>query len=66
MAERNGWGIVYNCSDCGDNNVRMYAFGGEGPGLMCGTWGLNPEQIRYIHDNPDVNHTLDAMRAFTE
>ena len=66
MAERNGWGIVYNCSDCGDNNVRMYAFGGESLGLICGTWGLNPEQIRYIHDNPDVNHTLEAMRAFTE
>ena len=66
MADRNGLGIVYNCSDCGDTRVRLYAFGGESPGSMCGTWGLNPEQIRYIHDNPDVNHTLEAMRAFTE
>ena len=66
MAERNGWGIVYHCSDCGDNNVRIYALGGASPGSMCGTWGLNPKQIQYVHDNPDVNHTAEALEAFME
>ena len=58
MAEKNGDGIVYNCSDCGDDYVRFYGFGGDGPGSICGTWELTPTQIKYIHDNPDVNHTL--------
>ena len=61
MAEKNGDGIVYNCSDCGDNYVRWYGFGGDGPGSMCGTWELTPAQIKYIHDNPDVNHTLESI-----
>ena len=66
MAKRNGWGIVYNCSDCGDNGVRFYGLGGDGPGSVCGTWDLNAKQIRYIHDNPGVNHTAEALEAFTE
>jgi hypothetical protein len=61
MAEKNGNGIVYNCSDCGDNYVRMYAFGGEGAGSPCETWGLNPKQIQYVHDNPGVNHTFESL-----
>lgn len=61
MADRNGIGIVYNCSDCGDNYVRFYGLGGDGPGSKCGTWGLTPEQIQYIHDHPGVNHTAEAL-----
>ena len=61
MAKRNGWGIVYNCSDCGDNYVRFYGDGGDGPGSVCGTWELTPTQIKYIHDNPGVNHTLESI-----
>ena len=56
-------GIVYRRSDCNDNHVRMYGDGGDGPGSVCGTWELNPEQIRYIHDNPGVNHTFEAISA---
>ena len=66
MAKKNGWGIVYNCSDCGDNGVRFFGLGGEGAGSVCGTWELTPEQIRYIHDNPGVNHTAEALEAFAE
>jgi hypothetical protein len=61
MTQRNGIGIVYNCSDCGDNYVRFYGLGGDGPGSVCGTWGLSPEQIKYIHDNHGVNHTLEEL-----
>jgi hypothetical protein len=63
MADKNGDGIVYRCSDCNDNYVRMYGVGGNGLGSVCGTWELTPEQIRYIHDNPGVNHTFEAIRA---
>ena len=66
MAEKNGWGIVYHCSDCNDNHVRMYGDGGNGRGSVCGTWGLNPKQIQYVHDNRDVHHTAEALEAFTE
>jgi hypothetical protein len=61
MANKNGNGIVYHCSDCGDDYVRMYGFGGDGPGSVCGSWELTPKQIRYIHDHPDVNHTAEAL-----
>lgn len=61
MADKNGDGIVYHCSDCGDDYVRWYGFGGDGPGSICGTWELTPTQIKYIHDNPDVNHTLESI-----
>ena len=64
MAERNGWGIVYRCSDCNDNHVRMYGDGDDGPGSVCGTWELNAEQIQYVHDNPGANHTAEALEAF--
>ena len=66
MADKNGDGIVYRCSTCGDNGVRFYGLGGDGPGSICGTWELTPTQIKYIHDNPDVNHTAEALEAFTE
>ena len=64
MADKNGDGIVYRCSTCGDNGVRFYGLGGDGPGSICGTWELTPTQIKYIHDNPDVNHTAEALEAF--
>ena len=65
MPDKNGYGIVYRRSDCNDNHVRMYGDGGDGPGSVCGTWELTPEQIRYIHDNPGINHTAEALKAFT-
>ena len=61
MPDKNGDVIVYNCSDCGDNYVIFYGFGGDGPGSVCGTWELTPTQIKYIHDNPGVNHTLESI-----
>ena len=61
MADKNGDGIVYHCSDCGDNYVRMYMFGGDWPGSSCDTWGLNSDAIRYIHDHPEVNHRLEDI-----
>ena len=61
MADRNGDGIVYHRSDCGDDYVRWYGFGGDGPCSTCETWGLTPEQIRYIHDHPEVNHRFEDL-----
>jgi hypothetical protein len=61
MAERNGDGVVYHRSDCGDDYVRWYGFGGDGPCSTCETWGLTPEQIRYIHDHPEVNHRFEDL-----
>jgi len=49
MAERNGWGVVYNSSDCGDSYVRWYGFGGDAPCSSCDTWGLEDWQIEIIH-----------------
>lgn len=46
-ADRNGSGVVYHISDCGYPNVRMYAFGGDGPGSACGRW-LAQKQLDYI------------------
>lgn len=40
--KRNGDGIVFHHSDCGYPNVRMYSFGGDGPGSACsGIWLQN-------------------------
>ena len=61
MADRNSTGVVFNCSDCGDDYVRMYRLDGDDSGSECGTWGLSPEQIKYIHCNPDVNHTFESI-----
>jgi hypothetical protein len=61
MAKKNGDGIVYNCSDCGDDFVRFYGFGGDGPGSKCGTWGLSNAQIQYIHEHPEVNHRIEDL-----
>ena len=61
MADKNGDGIVYHRSDCGDNYVRFYGFGGDGPGSTCETWGLTDKAIRYIHDHPEINHRLEDV-----
>lgn len=61
MIEKNGYGMVYSCSDCGENDVRVYAFGGDGNGSLCGTWGLTYEAIKYIHDHPEIYHTFQDM-----
>ena len=46
MADKNGDGIVYHRSDCGDNNVRWYGFGGDAPCSTCESWGLTDKAIR--------------------
>jgi hypothetical protein len=61
MADKNGDGIVYHRSDCGEDNVRMYGAGGDLPGSMCGTWGLSPQAIKYIHDHPEKNHRFEDV-----
>jgi hypothetical protein len=61
MADRNGDGIVYHRSDCGENYVRFYGFGGDGPCSTCETWGLTDKAIRYIHDHPEINHRLEDV-----
>jgi hypothetical protein len=61
MADRNGDGIVYHRSDCGENYVRWYGFGGDGPCSSCDTWGLTNKAIRYIHDHPEINHRVEDV-----
>lgn len=63
MADKNGDGIVYHCSDCGDDYVRMYLAGGDWPGSACETWGLTSTAIRYVHDHPEMNHRLEDLLA---
>ena len=61
MAGRNGDGIVYHRSDCGENYVRWYSSGGDSPCSACDTWGLTDKAIRYIHDHPEINHRLEDV-----
>ena len=61
MADKNGDGVVYHRSDCGDNYVRWYGFGGDGPCSACDTWGLTNKAIRYIHDHPEINHRVEDV-----
>jgi len=61
MADKNGDGIVYHRSDCGDNNVRWYGFGGDAPCSTCESWGLTDKAIRYIHDHPEINHRIEDV-----
>jgi hypothetical protein len=63
MAEKNGDGIVYHRSDCGDANVRMYGGGGDCSGSICAPWGLSSEAIKYIHDHPEKNHRAEDIWA---
>ena len=61
MADRNGDGIVYHRSDCGDNYVRWYGFGGDGHCSTCDTWGLDSRAIAYIHAHPEINHRFEDI-----
>ena len=61
MAEKNGDGIVYHRSDCGDNYVRWYGFGGDGHCSTCDTWGLSDKAIAYIHAHPEINHRFEDV-----
>jgi hypothetical protein len=61
MADRNGDGIVYHRSDCGDNNVRFYGLGGDGPCSTCESWGLTDKAIAYIHAHPEINHRIEDV-----
>ena len=55
-ASRNGFGIVYNKSDCGYLNVRWYGFGGDGSGSTCENyWSLTYQQLQIIWSNGNVN-----------
>jgi hypothetical protein len=66
MAKKNGDDIVYNCSDCGENYVRYYGFGGDGPGSACDTHALTPAAIKFIHQHPDKNHIWYEVLADTD
>ena len=61
MADKNGDGIVYHRSDCGDNYVRWYGFGGDGHCSTCDTWGLSDRAIAYIHAHPEINHRFEDV-----
>jgi hypothetical protein len=61
MADRNGDGIVYHRSDCGENYVRYYGFGGDGPCSACDTHALSPAAIKFIHQHPDINHRWEDV-----
>ena len=61
MADKNGDGIVYHRSDCGDNYVRWYGFGGDGHCSTCDTWGLDSRAIAYIHAHPEINHRFEDI-----
>ena len=37
-ADRNGGGLVYHRSDCGYPRNRVYGYGGNWPGSLCGDW----------------------------
>ena len=56
MPKKNGDGIIFHCSDCNKNEVRMYSFGGDGKASRCDTWGLTDKAIKYIHDHREINH----------
>jgi hypothetical protein len=49
FAAKNGGGIVYHRSDCGNESVRMYASGGDWSGSACGSW-LDPELTKIVHN----------------
>ena len=58
-APQNGWGIVYNKSNCEYYpNVKMYAVGGIGASSLCGRWGLTDSQLSQVRSNGDYNWRL--------
>ena len=44
-ADRNGWGVVYNRSNCGYPYFRSYAIGGNSNGSACGAHVLSCDDI---------------------
>jgi hypothetical protein len=64
-AGQNGWGVVYNRSDCGYSRVRWYGFGGDGPGQNCARWDLTPHQRDVIWSNGDVNWICPLVSPFS-
>jgi hypothetical protein len=66
-APNNGWGVVYNKSNCGKGNggnVRWYSLGGRGPGSACGEWGLlaYPKIIIWYANPPKI--TLEKGETY--
>jgi hypothetical protein len=61
MPKKNGDGIIFHCSDCNENEVRMYTSGGDGEGRRCATWGLTDKAIKYIHDHREINHKSEDV-----
>ena len=51
MSKRNGDGIVYHGSDCGEDYVRWYGLGGDGEGQPCDRWlvGLPDWVYKMVH-----------------
>ena len=60
-APQNGWGIVFNKSDCGFPNVRMYGFGGDGPGVACGDQALAQCQRQKVWSDGGYNWTREEL-----
>jgi len=44
-ADRNGWGVVYNRSDCGYPYFRTYVFGGDSNGSPCDAHVLSCDEF---------------------
>lgn len=63
-APNNGWGIVYNKSDCGVPNVRFYGLGGRGGGSTCGRW-IDKTFACVVWSDSGHNFTDNDMRAGT-
>ena len=66
-APNNGYGIVYNKSDCGGDgsyyNVRMYGNGGRWSGSACGFWGLDKKRRKQVWSNGDHNWSQDELNT---
>ena len=63
-APRNGDGLVYHRSDCGDKNVRMYGEGGDSivGGSMCGEWLFSKFLVQLVHST-DYNFNTDQLNC---
>ena len=61
---RNGDGLVYHRSDCGDKNVRMYGDGGNSivGGSMCGEWLATKFLVQLVHST-DYNFNVPQLNC---
>ena len=64
-ADRNGYGIVYNKSDCGAYGVRMYPFGGDAAGSACGYW-ISECERNLVWSNGNHNWASWDLRPFND